>query len=177
MQSRTVWLYALLSLLFVGCSSKEERALLQECAQKRHYYKQLLHTEKVQLYSDNETEILLTATYIFTSTAGREEEDLRDEHFIVGLYMEDDSVAQTLMNEDFTLTLNGESAKRVTVLQRSDRRLKQIPFVTAWGDYFEVVFPHTTETKFTLLFSSKAYGKKRLHFAKKAKYIFTKEAF
>ncbi|OQX49504.1 MAG: hypothetical protein B5M46_05475, partial [Epsilonproteobacteria bacterium 4484_20] len=66
----------------------------------------------------------------------KKEDDKRDEVFIVGLYMEDET-ARNLLSEDFNLT----------------------------------------RTKFDLLFSSEVYGERRLHFAKKAKYVFTKEAF
>jgi len=177
MQSRMVWFLCLLPLFFSGCSSKEEQAFLQTCTQKRAYYKQLLHTEKVQLYDANETQVLLTATYLFTPAPGREEDDRRNEHFIIGLYMEDRSVTRKLLAEKFTLRLDGEAPSSITIVQRSDNRLKQIPFITPWGNYFEVVFPHTTKRQLTLLFSSGLYGKSKLHFAKKAKYLFTKEPF
>ncbi|KYJ87010.1 hypothetical protein [Sulfurovum riftiae] len=176
MRSKTVWTLCLLSLLFAGCSSKEEKALLQVYNKEKTYHKKLLQTEKVQLYDDNETQVLLTATYLFEQSDVKKEDDKRDEVFIVGFYMEDETVRDHL-TEDFNLTLNGTLPKSVKVLKRSDKRLKEIPFVTAWGNYFEVIFPHTTSTKFDLLFSSKVYGKKKLHFAKKAKYVFTKEAF
>jgi hypothetical protein len=173
---KTVWTLCLLSLLFAGCSSKEEKALLQVYNKEKVYHKKLLQTEKIQLYDSNETKVLLTATYIFEQSDVKKEDDRRDEVFIVGFYMEDETVRDKLA-EDFNLTLNGTLPKSVKVLKRSDKRLKEIPLVTEWGDYFEVVFPHTQSTKFDLVFSSEMYGKKKLHFAKKAKYVFTKEAF
>jgi hypothetical protein len=176
MYSKTVWTLCLLSLLFAGCSSKEEKALLQVYNKEKVYHKKLLQTEKIQLYDSNETKVLLTATYIFEQSDVKKEDDRRDEVFIVGFYIEDETV-RDLLAEDFNLTLNGTLPKSVKVLKRSDKRLKKIPLVTEWGDYFEVVFPHTQSTKFDLVFSSEMYGKKKLHFAKKAKYVFTKEAF
>jgi hypothetical protein len=173
---KTVWTLCLLSLLFAGCSSKEEKALLQVYNKEKVYHKKLLQTEKIQLYDGNETKVLLTATYIFEQSDVKKEDDRRDEVFIVGFYMEDETV-RDLLAENFNLTLNGTLPKSVKVLKRSDKRLKEIPLVTEWGDYFEVVFPHTQSTKFDLVFSSEMYGKKKLHFAKKAKYVFTKEAF
>jgi hypothetical protein len=173
---KTVWTLCLLSLLFAGCSSKEEKALLQVYNKEKVYHKKLLQTEKIQLYDSNETKVLLTATYIFEQSDVKKEDDRRDEVFIVGFYMEDETV-RDLLAENFNLTLNGTLPKSVKVLKRSDKRLKEIPLVTEWGDYFEVVFPHTQSTKFDLVFSSEMYGKKKLHFAKKAKYVFTKEAF
>ena len=176
MHRGTVIALCLFSLLISGCSSKEEKALLQVYNTKKDYHKKLLQTEKAQLYDGNETKVLLTATYIYIQTDLPKEEDKRDEVFIVGLYMEDET-AEHFSSEDFNLTLNGEMPKSVKILKQSDKRLKDIPFITDWGDYFEVVFPHTASAKFDLVFNSETYGVKKLHFAKKAKYVFTKEAF
>jgi len=176
MRSKTVWALCLLTLFLFGCSTKEEKVLLQAYDKKKIYHKKLLHTEKVQLYNGSETKVLLTATYLFTQTGIPKEEDRRDEVFIVGLYMEDEEAVHFTAG-DFNLTLNGKTPKSVTVLESSDRRLKDIPFVTSWGSYFEVLFPHTSSEKFDLVFNSRIYGERSLHFAKKAKYVFTKEAF
>jgi len=176
MRSKTVLAICTMSLLLAGCSSKEEKALLQICNKEKTYHKKMLHTEKAQLYDGNETKILLTATYLYTQTDVHQKEDKRDEVFIVGIYMEDET-AEHFSSEDFNLTLNGETPKSVIILKRLDERLKDIPLVTEWGEYFEVVFPHTSSSKFDLVFTSETYGVKKLHFAKKAKYVFTKEAF
>ncbi len=176
MRRKTILASCFVSLLLAGCTSKEETALLQSYNQKKRYHKKLMHTEKAQLYDGNETKVLLTVTYLYDRSEVKQEEDTRDEVFIVGLYMEDETVKDQL-SRDFSLTLNGTLPKSVTVLKHSDKRLKDIPFVTVWGNYFEVIFPHTNSSRFDLLFNSTAYGKKVLHFAKKAKYVFTKEAF
>jgi len=172
----TVLAFCLFSVLLAGCTSKEEKALLQVYSKEKIYHKKLLQTEKVQLYDANETKILLTATYLYTQTDVPKEKDKRDEVFIVGVNMEDEEAA-SFNAEDFNLTLNGTLPKEVKILKKSDIYLKHIPFVTEWGQYFEVVFPHTSNAKFDLLFESNIYGMKKLHFAKKAKYVFTKEAF
>lgn len=176
MHRETVMAFCLFSLLLAGCSSKDEKALLQVYNKEKVYHKKLLHTEKAQLYDGNETKVLLTATYLYTQTNLPKDEDKRDEVFIVGLYMEDEEVAH-FTAEDFNLTLNGKTPKSVKILRKSDKHLKNIPFITDWGEYFEVVFPHTFSAKFDLVFDSETYGVKKLHFAKKAKYVFTKEAF
>jgi len=177
MQSKTIWVLCLLSLFFVGgCTSKEEKALLQVCNKEKQYNKKLLHTEKVQLYDANETQVLLTATYLFKQSNVKKEDEKKDEVFVVGIYMENET-AQNLLTKDFNLTLDGILPKNVKILKNSDERLKDIPMVTEWGNYFEVIFPHTTRTKFDLIFSSKEYGTKKLPFAKKAKYVSTKKAF
>ena len=176
MHNKIVLAICTVSLLLAGCSSKEEKAFLQVYNKEKVYHKKLLQTEKAQLYDGNETKVLLTATYLYTQTEVPKAEDKRDEVFIVGMYMEDEEVAHFTAG-DFNLTLNGKTPKSVVILKRSDERLKNIPFITNWGDYFEVVFPHTSNERFDLVVNSEIYGKKNLHFAKKAKYVFTKEAF
>jgi len=174
MYKRIAVVFSLLPFLLVGCSTKEEKALLKTYEKKKYSHKKLLQTEKAQLHDANETKILLTATYLFQQTDTPREEDQRDEIFIVGLYIEERNI-QDIHADDFNLTLNGSLPKRVTLLKKSDKRLQNVPLVIEWGEYFEVAFPHTKKAKFNLIFESKLYGKRSLDFAKKAKYVFTKE--
>ena len=73
--------------LLLGCTSKQEADLMQAYNEKVNYHKQLQKTEKTQLYQDNVTKAMLTATYLYTPNF--ENSDTRDEVFIVGLYFED----------------------------------------------------------------------------------------
>ncbi len=161
-------------VLLLGCVSKKEEALMQVYSEKTHYHKQLQKTEKIQLYQDNVTKAMLTATYLYTPNF--ENDDIRDEVFIVGLYLEDKTSGH-LNAEENTLTLNGKTAKEIKVLSLDDERLKDISFVTPWSSYYLVTFSHETNKKITLVFESKLYGKGELHFAKVAKYVLSKEAF
>jgi len=170
----TVLLFCVFPFLFAGCSSKEEQALMAKCRQNRVYYKKLFQTEKIQLCRGGETKLLLTATYRYRRMDLSFEEDQREEVFIVGIYREDDTGTESA-SEDFTLTLNGREPIRIKRLDSTDKRLKDMPFVTEWGSYFEVNFPHSAEKKFDLVFKSTLYGEGKLHFAKKAKYLFSKE--
>lgn len=161
-------------ILLIGCTSKQETDLNQDYSQKVTYHKQLQKTEKTQLYQDNVTKILLTATYLYTPNF--ENNDTRDEVFIVGLSKEDNDLG-TLNSETNTLTMNGKKAKEIKALSLNDERLKSLSFVTPWSDYYLVTFPHESNKKITLLFKSKRYGNGKLHFAKVAKYVLSKEAF
>ncbi len=160
--------------LLLGCTSKQETDLIQGYSEKVTYHKQLQKTEKTQLYQDNVTKVMLTATYVYTQNF--ENNDTRDEVFIVGLSMEG-KASGTLNSEGNTLTLNGKTAKEIKALSLNDERLKDVSFVTPWSSYYLVTFPHESNKKITLLFESKRYGKGELHFAKVAKYVLTKEAF
>ncbi|GIU00375.1 hypothetical protein TSL6_08810 [Sulfurovum sp. TSL6] len=160
--------------LLLGCTSKQETDLIQGYSEKVTYHKQLQKTEKTQLYQDNVTKVMLTATYLYTPNF--ENNDTRDEVFIVGLSMEG-KASGALHSEENTLTLNGKKAKEIKALSLKDERLKDLSFVTPWSSYYLVTFPHESNKKITLLFESKRYGKGTLHFAKVAKYVLTKEAF
>ena len=161
-------------LLLMGCTSQKEIDLMQAYSDKMNYHKQLQKTEKTQLYQDNVTKAMLTATYLFTPNF--ENHDIRDEVFIVGLYLED-KVSGKINGEGNTLTLNGKIAKEIKAISLDDERLKDLSFVTSWSSYYLVTFPHEPNKKITLVFESELYGKGELHFAKVAKYVLNKEAF
>jgi hypothetical protein len=161
-------------VLLFGCTSKKEQDLLQAYSEKIQYHKLLQRTEKTQLYEDNVTKALLTATYLYTPNY--EKNDTRDEVFIVGIHLEDEA-SEYPDEQGYTLTLNDQVAKEVKDLPLDDERLKDVSFVSEWGSYYLVTFPHVSSKKLTLVLDSEFYGKGLLHFAKVAKYVLTKESF
>jgi hypothetical protein len=160
--------------LLLGCTSKQETDFIQSNSDEERYHKQLQKTEKIQLYQDNVTKILLTATYLYTPKL--ENHDTRDEVFIVGFSMQDQT-SGALDSEGNSLTLNGKKPKEIKALNLNDEQLKHLSFVTPWSSYYLVTFPHQSTKKLMLLFESKQYGKGKLYFAKVAKYVLSKEAF
>lgn len=161
-------------LLLVGCTSSDEKILSDTFSKQRAYHKNLGKTEKVQLYTAQGTKALFTGTYLYTQTSDKKDE--KDEVFILGLYSEDNT-QNDLASDAYVLTLNSQSPKKIERLGHSDPRLKDISFVTEWGDYYLVTFPHVSGKSLDLLFESKAYGKGILHFAKVAKYILTDKLY
>lgn len=147
---------------------------MQSYSENIQYHKFLQKTEKIQLYDENITKAMLTATYLYTPNY--EKNDARDEVFVVGIHL-DDQVFEKLDTQGYALTLNGKTAKEVKVLSLEDERLKDISFVSEWGSYYLVTFPHIKSKKVTLVFTSEVYGKGVLHFAKVAKYVLTKQSF
>jgi len=158
--------------LLTGCTSKEEKALMQTYEKYKSYHKELQKTEKIQLYDGSVTKALLTATYLYEPNYRKV--DRGNEIFIVGVYLEE-SEMQTFNQGGFSLTLNGKVPGSIKKLEKSDPRLKNISFVTEWSQFYLVVFPHTSSKSFKLIFESTLYGKGELHFAKVAKYVLTKE--
>ena len=100
----------------------------------------------------------------------------KDERFIVGIYVDDENVSQEGF-EDFNLTLNNETPKKIALLSENDPRLKDISFVSEWSRFFLVTFPYIDSDRLTMVFESAQYGKGTLHFAKRAKYIYTGKAY
>ena len=97
-----------LALLF-GCTSKKEEELMQAYHDKVNYHKLLQKTEKTQLYENNVTKVMLTATYLYTPNY--EKNDTRDEVFIVGIHLEDEA-SEYPAAQEYNLTLNDQAAKR-----------------------------------------------------------------
>ncbi len=152
-----------------GCTQKEEIVLMQEFEKHKTYHKHLSKTEKVQLYnSAGETKALLVATYLFTQVSYKKDE--REEVFIVGISAED-GTKDGFMKSDYVLTLNGRPPKNIQKISYKEAKMKDISFVTEWGEYYVMAFPHVESKSFDLVFESKDYLKGVLHFAKAAKYV------
>jgi hypothetical protein len=164
----------IVTILIVGCTSKEEKALAATFKKELSYNKYLLKTEKAQLLDENNvTKVLITATYLYT--ANSDKNDTRDEEFIVGFQFEDENAS--FEDEDYSLTLDNNVSIKTILLDEGDERLKEISFISEWGEYYHLTFKHSKRTRFPLVFNSKTYGKKKLNFAKKAKFVYTKKGF
>ena len=171
----------MLVALFVGCSSKEEQALVKSYTDNMDYHKHLQQTEKAELFNGDSSAAILTATYVFTPSFDKN--DTRDEVFIVGVQFEDPEVSTMHFDKkatdnanEYILTLKGKKAKKVVHLSQNDKRLHGVSFVTDWGEYYEVTYPHTGK-RFTLVFKNEQYGTSVLNFAKVAKFVYTKKGF
>lgn len=221
----------------VGCTTSKEDVVIQSYQQKVDYYKQLQKTEKIQFFDNNITKIVLTATYLYTPNFKKF--DQRDEEFIVGVHLEDESeidmndiikifgirdindikkmrdrqkeesktidnslysdilnLIENRENNDtlkatnknkikknknkvkkYGLMLQGKKAIQIKALSKNDERLKDIAYVTEWGSYYLVTFEHIDSKRFSLIFNSEEYGKRKFSFAKVAKYTYTKKGF
>jgi len=73
----------------VGCTTSKEAALIQSYQKKVDYHKQLQKTEKIQLFENNVTKAVLTATYLYTPNFKKF--DQRDEEFIIGVHLEEET--------------------------------------------------------------------------------------
>jgi len=167
--------------LLVGCSSKEEKALFKSYTQKMDYHKHLQQTEKAELFDGDTSIAILTATYMYSPSF--EKNDTREEVFVVGVQFENPEESTMVFNKNKTtntngyiLTLNGKKANKVVRLSENDKRLEGLSFITDWGEYYEVTYPHAGN-RFSLIFKNERYGQSQLNFAKVAKFVYTKKGF
>ncbi len=170
---------------------------MQKYRQQKEYHGKLLKTEKIQLYNDNNTtKAFITATYLNVVRDKNKENNVTDpllklfmifkpefpndkkenERFIVGIYL-DSEVYDELEEGSFALTLNGKKPLKIVPLERNDKRLQRLSFVSTWGDYFMVIFPPIKSEKLNLKFESDLYGTGTIRFAKRARYVYTGKAF
>jgi len=169
-------------LFYAGCASKNEKEMESSFKQVVDQGTRLQKTEKIKIVEDNETKILLTASYLNGEESLNDDKEKVREKFIVGLYQSGDSNYTGLINPDQNLTINlqyPESDKKfsrkerlkrkkgidtlpllVQKLSPSDPKLKDIPMVNDWSDYYYVEFPHTRREQFTLTYQNRIYGTK-----------------
>jgi hypothetical protein len=180
-------------LLLIGCSSKEEQALLSTYQKKVEYHKNLQQTERTELHSNGEVVATMIATYTFRKTTDKS--DTRDETFLVAVDFEEENATMRFnssidqesnesngtvarsSNLDYTLTLHGNDPIVVKKLLSNDPRLASVSFVTNWSHYYEVTFKHTKSKQFNLKFSNEVYGESSLHFSKVARFVYTQKGF
>ena len=154
--------------LLLSCSSKEEKQLLKRYKENSVYHHFLQKTEKVQLYKEGVTKVVLTATHL--QKKHYNSKDTSNEVFIVGLDVENE-IALKLNSREYQIMLDGHKPLKIKHLSHFDGTLHNVPFVTTWGSYYRVEFPHIKGKVLHLNFESKVYGKGKLNFAKVAKFM------
>ncbi len=162
-----MWMVGI-AVLLLGCTSKEQKELMKSFEKEKIYHQNLQKTEKTQLYDGEVTKAMLTATYLFTKS--EDKNDIRDEKFIVGVYVEEGN-DESFVNKGYTLTLNGNAPKSIERLNKNNSLLKEISFNSDWSQFYLITFPHTQSKSFKLIFQSDIYGKGELNFAKISKYV------
>ncbi|GEM_PF-1771313 len=161
--------------LLVGCSSKEERQLMQHYHAQQHYHKQLQKSEKLQLYNNQVTAVVMSATYLNGQVIDRDQHPL--ERFVVAIYSDEEREQGVLEGEGYRLTLNGKAPQSIEPIDTNDSVVASLSFVSEWSGLYRVTFPHIPKKSLTLTLESTTYGKGSLHFAKVAKYVLTKKPF
>ncbi|MCF6244449.1 MAG: hypothetical protein L3J43_05380 [Sulfurovum sp.] len=170
-----ICLFFCISLLLLGCSSKNEKEFRSLYNKQKIHSKTLQKTEKIQLYDASSiTKVLLTATYISKIDINKKNKE--DEMFIMGLYTENNETEESTL-EHFSLMLNGKKYKSIKALKENSKLLKSIPFVFSWTQFYVVNFSHETSKHMKLDIQHILHGKGTAYFSKVAKYISKKKVF
>jgi len=137
-------------LLFTGCSIKT--ALKQDPL----YEKTLTHTQRGQIINSLETKALIDAVYLNPLFKNK----FSNPTFLVGIYNDFDN---TLVNHEFTLTLNGQKPLKISKNIPSFVLYKKFPFYNEWMNYYIVEF-NKTQKPFVLEYKSRHWGEVKFSF-------------
>ena len=133
-----------------------------------------MKSEKLQLYENNITKVMFTATYLNKEETESQHKNV--EKFIVGIHVEENNETLEHLGE-YSLRLNGKRAEHFTVLNDKSKLLKNIPFRSEWSYFYLVEFPYAPKKKLILSIENTFYGSGSMHFSKVAKYTFGREIF
>ena len=152
-----------------ACQSKVEKSLFESYQKNITYHQQLQKTQKLQLYQNGITKLMLSVTYLQDNVYDKKSKE--NEIFIVNLQIENKIDIDI---SHYKFLLNSKTALSIETLKEEDERLKNLSFTTSWSSYFLVTFPHVPSKKLVMFFESEEYGKGQLMFAKVAKYVLEK---
>jgi hypothetical protein len=157
---KKILFYAISFLFFFNSCSDIYNFSYQNSLSK----KKLIKTQKAILYDQNQTDLILTATYINDF----EHKNNDTERFIISI----SSDKTWLYNRDFIITLNELQPLGFKKLSPDNPILKLIPLKNQWKNYYLIEFDHIEDIKLFLSISDKVDRTVKLYFSKKAKYIY-----
>jgi hypothetical protein len=140
----------ILMLLFTGCSIKT--AIKQDPL----YEKTLIYTQRGQIINSLETKALIDTVYLNPLYPGK----FNNPAFLVGIY---NDFENTLQNQEFTLTLNGEKPLKINDKIPNYILYKNFPFYNEWMKYYLVEFNQTSKP-YVLEYKSKHWGEVKFTF-------------
>jgi hypothetical protein len=137
-------------LLFTGCSIKT--ALKQDPL----YEKTLTYTQRGQIINSLETKALIDAVYLNPLF----KDNFKNPTFLIGVY---NDFNNTLINQEFNLTLNEQKPIKISKNIPSFILYKKLPFYNEWMSYYIVEFKKS-QKPFVLEYKSKNWGEVKFTF-------------
>jgi len=190
-------IYIVLVGILSSCSFKDEKKMQNSFNKHLISQKKLQKSEKIRIFSNGETKIALTATYLNGYQSLTDKDEKEREKFIIGVYQSNDVYAIGFKGEEQNLSLHVEYPRTDDKLSREEelaRRagydalpitmveiasnsslLQNIPLVNSWSKYYYIEFPHTYNNQFSIIFQNSQFGldkKYSLNFAKNKKYLY-----
>lgn len=129
-------------VLMSGCSSKEENQLMEAYSTKMMHYKKLQQTEKLLLYENNITQVVLTATYLYDKGEDRGSEN--NETFIIGLNIADKDIVnltETYGLRDLKQEKIDSDLKKLKISQENNETNKKVE----GEDNSEIILAHAMD--------------------------------
>lgn len=149
-----------LSIFFLGCSSKDDSALLKHLNENSTRFTSLQQTKNIKVLQEDRIFGLVSLTYLYEKgMVGYD--DASDERFIVGIYHQEDDLAQ------WSLSLNDKEPKKIEALEQNSSYLQNLPLINSWTKYYLVTFEHTKSADIDLLYADPSLGAHRVQFSKK----------
>jgi hypothetical protein len=164
-----IFLLVLSSFLISGCTSKENRVLLDDFSSKSQELSQTIQTQKVTVLNKNgEVSGFVTALYLYNKSGRITTNKGENEKFIVGIYNDDrsDNIPTPI------ITLFWVKPISIRKVEHSETILSQIPLKNRWSRYYEVTFPpYKISTDMELEVKAYALGTVVLKFSKSLNFI------
>lgn len=91
-----------------------------------------------------------------------------DEYFFIAVYIDNDffdDAKRGLFNENYSLTLNGAKALKITPLDDDNALRRSMPLAARWNEYYLVRFEESESSKMGLKLASKRYGEIILNYS------------
>lgn len=153
----------LIAALFMsGCSQKSGFF-----SRDQRYKSALAHSQKGEIYNSLEMKASIVATYLNETLVSCDRDNA--EVFLVAIYIDEDTSdesKQSLMNQSYLLTLNGNAPMDIRALDYHDDLIQVAPFRNRWSDYYIVKFEKLKAQKLEMKYAHKSYGKVILSFEK-----------
>lgn len=152
-----------LSIFFLGCSSKDDSALLKHLSENSTRYTNLQQTKNIKVMQEDRIFGFVSLTYLYEKGMV-DYDDASDERFVVGIYHQEDDLG------NWSLRLNDKEPKKIELLKENSAHLRELPLINSWTKYYLVTFEHTKSADINLLYEDPALGSHKVQFSKKFTY-------
>jgi hypothetical protein len=159
-----------LSILFLGCSSKNDSRLLEELKENGIRFTNLQQTKNIKVVQENRIFGFVSLTYLYEKGMV-DYEDINDERFIIGIYHQENDIGS------WSLRLNAKEPKEIQLLKQDSEYLQNLPLINSWTNYYLVTFEHTKSKNINLHYMDAALGSHEVDFSKNFIYEETKEIY
>ncbi len=147
------------SIFFLGCSSKDDSALLKQLNENSTRFSSLQQTKNIKVVQEDRIFGFVSLTYLYEKGMV-DYDDTSDERFVVGIYHQEDDFGK------WSLRLNDKEPNKIEALEQNSGYLQDLPLINSWTKYYLVTFEHTKSKDINLLYEDPALGSHKVQFSK-----------